>query len=226
MRLTIMVDDLASEGWRTASGFAALVETAEATLLFDTGPDGEVIVDALDAAGVEVADLDLVVVSHDHPDHTGGLSRLLYDRPRIPVSAPIDVAPSVAKTLPREAVVLGERGPRQLFPNLRTTGSLSGGVAEQALVMSTERGEVVVTGCLHAGLGMLLAAVEGNVVMVVGGFHELTDDDIGLTSLDDMIACHCTPRKRILAHDHDWISVGGSGTVLEFVPPPQFNPRA
>jgi 7,8-dihydropterin-6-yl-methyl-4-(beta-D-ribofuranosyl)aminobenzene 5'-phosphate synthase len=220
MRITVLVDDRAHEGDPAASGFAALVETAEATLVFDTGPDGDVLLSALDARDVPLTDIDLVMVSHDHPDHTGGLSRLLYDRPRIPVSAPLGAASSIAKMLPREAVVLGEKGPRSLFPHVRTSGNLPGEIPEQSLVLSTDKGDVVLVGCSHSGLGMLLAAVGGNVVMVVGGLHDLTDEDIGLTSLDELVACHCTPRKRLLAHSHDWISMGRVGTVLEFTPPP------
>jgi 7,8-dihydropterin-6-yl-methyl-4-(beta-D-ribofuranosyl)aminobenzene 5'-phosphate synthase len=223
LRIKVLVDDIAPEGRLSANGFSALVETTDATLLFDTGPDGDILFDALKAEGVSPADLDMVVVSHDHHDHTGGLARLLYDRPRTPVSAPIDAAPAIAKMLPREAVVLGERGPRQLFPHVRTTGSLPGDVPEQSLVLSTDEGDVVLTGCSHTGLGMLLAAVAGNVVMVVGGIHELSDEDMSLTSLDGLVACHCTPKKRFLAHSHDWISMGGVGMVLDFQPPPELS---
>ena len=85
---------------------------------------------------------------------------------------------------------------------------------------------VVLTGCGHAGLGMLLAVVGGNVSTVVGGLHDLGDDDMGLTSLDNLVACHCTPRKRILAHSHDWVEMGMVGTVLEFEPPSDVIPKA
>ncbi len=181
--------------------------------------------EALEAEGVNPLDLDLVVISHYHKDHSGGLSRLLYDMPRLPVSAPLRSAPAIAKSLPREAVVLGEQGPRELAPNLITTGDLQGDIPEQALVLSTEEGQVILTGCGHQGLGMLLAAAGGNVRMVVGGLHDLEGDDVGLTSLDSMVACHCTPGKRILAHTHDWIEVGYVGMVMEFEPPPELSPR-
>jgi 7,8-dihydropterin-6-yl-methyl-4-(beta-D-ribofuranosyl)aminobenzene 5'-phosphate synthase len=225
VRLVILLDDLAPEGRTPAHGFSVLVETEEASILFDTGPDGEVLMEALEAEGIHPLNLDLVVVSHDHKDHTGGLSRLLYDRPRLPVSAPLRSAPEIAKSLPREALVLGEQGSRELAPNIMTTGDLRGDVPEQALVLSTEQGLVVLSGCGHQGLGMLLAAAGGNVRMVVGGLHELEEGDVGLTSLDALVACHCTPNKRIIAHSHDWIEVGGVGMVLEFEPPPELSPR-
>jgi 7,8-dihydropterin-6-yl-methyl-4-(beta-D-ribofuranosyl)aminobenzene 5'-phosphate synthase len=225
VRLVILLDDLAPEGRTSAHGFSVLVETEEASVLFDTGPDGELLLEALEAEGVHPLDLDLVVVSHHHKDHTGGLAMLLYDRPRLPVSAPLRSAPDIAKALPREALVLGEQDPRELAPNLMTTGDLGGDVPEQALVISAEQGLVVLSGCGHQGLGMLLAAAGGNVHMVVGGLHDLEETDVGLTSLDALVACHCTPNKRFIAHSHDWIEVGSVGTVLEFEPPPDLSPR-
>lgn len=225
VRLVILLDDLAPEGRTSAHGFSVLVETEEASILFDTGPDGEVMMEALEAEGIHPLDLDLVVISHDHKDHCGGLSRLLYDRPRLPVSAPLRSAPDIAKALPREALVLGEQGSRELSPNIMTTGDLRGDIPEQALVLSTEQGLVVLSGCGHQGLGMLLAAAGGNVRMVVGGLHDLEEDDVGLTSLDALVACHCTPNKRFIAHSHDWVELGGVGMVLEFKPPPELSPR-
>ncbi len=225
MRIVVLVDDLAPEGRSSGFGFSALVLTEATTVLFDTGPEGDLIMEALAAEGVSISDLDLVVVSHSHADHSGGLSRLLYDRPRLPVSAPLRSAPTIAKMLPREAVVLGEQAPRQLAPNLMTTGDLGGEIPEQALVLSTDGGLVVLTGCGHQGLGMLLAAAGGNVKMVIGGLHDLDEDAVSLTSLDALMACHCTPKKRLLAHTHDWISMGQVGTVLEFEPPTDISPR-
>jgi 7,8-dihydropterin-6-yl-methyl-4-(beta-D-ribofuranosyl)aminobenzene 5'-phosphate synthase len=219
LRITVLVDNLAPEGRASAHGFSALVEAGGSKVLFDTGPDGDLLMGAMEAEGLNVADLDLVVVSHAHRDHSGGLSRLLFDRPRLSVSAPLRAAPAIAKMLPREAVVLGEQGPRDLAPNLRTTGDLQGDIPEQALLLNTSKGLVLLTGCGHQGLGMLLSAAGGNVTMVVGGLHDLEEEDVGLTSLDSMVVCHCTPRKRLLAHTHDWIVVGGVGTVLEFEPP-------
>ena len=226
MRIVVLVDDQAPEDRRSAHGFSALVETEDARVLFDTGPEGELLMEALAAEGVRAVDLDVVMVSHAHDDHAGGLARLLYERPRLPVSAPLRSAPSIARMLPREAVVLGERGPRQLARDLRTTGDLGGDIPEQALVLSTDGGLVLLTGCGHPGLGMLLAAAGENVRMVVGGLHDLEEGDMGLTSLDSLVACHCTPNKRMLAHSYDWIRLGQVSTVLEFEPPEAIIPTA
>ena len=68
-------------------GLAFLVETDEGRrLLFDTGAGGTVLMHNLERAGVGVDTIDAVVLSHSHPDHTGGLPALLKRREGIRVS--------------------------------------------------------------------------------------------------------------------------------------------
>ncbi|MDQ7790682.1 MAG: MBL fold metallo-hydrolase [Clostridia bacterium] len=68
-------------------GSSILLEVPELTLLFDTGADGALVPNAR-ALGIDLATVDLVVLSHGHYDHTGGLRAFLqyYQRP-IPVVA-------------------------------------------------------------------------------------------------------------------------------------------
>lgn len=68
-------------------GSSILLEVPGLTLLFDTGADGALVPNAR-ALGIDLAAVDLVVLSHGHYDHTGGLRAFLqyYQRP-IPVVA-------------------------------------------------------------------------------------------------------------------------------------------
>ena len=224
MRITILVDDIVPDDVTPVHGFSALVETDGARLLFDTGPDGEGLLKALDRHGIGVQDLDMVIVSHSHDDHTGGLSRLLYHNPRLPVSAPVGASSEVALKLPREAVIIGEDRPRGIVPRISTTGDLGGSVPEQAFLLETMDGVVVLTGCTHSGLDTLLSSAGGSASMVIGGIHHLSADDLPHPRVDAIVACHCTPRKRSLSHRFVQVVLGEVGYQLELREPPEISP--
>jgi 7,8-dihydropterin-6-yl-methyl-4-(beta-D-ribofuranosyl)aminobenzene 5'-phosphate synthase len=57
-------------------GFSALVETDEMTVLMDSG-EGHGIVHNADLLGIDLAQVDKIVISHSHVDHTGGLRKVL-----------------------------------------------------------------------------------------------------------------------------------------------------
>jgi ribonuclease BN (tRNA processing enzyme) len=75
MRLTILGSgDAFSGGGRLPSCY--LVETGEAVFLLDCGPS---ILPALKRMGRSTNDFDVIVLSHLHGDHIGGLPFLLID---------------------------------------------------------------------------------------------------------------------------------------------------
>jgi 7,8-dihydropterin-6-yl-methyl-4-(beta-D-ribofuranosyl)aminobenzene 5'-phosphate synthase len=67
-------------------GFACLVQTADATWLFDTG-SGKTLLDNLAALEHDVHQIDGVILSHGHYDHSGGLLPLLKKTGSRPVYA-------------------------------------------------------------------------------------------------------------------------------------------
>lgn len=79
-----------SAGMRAEHGFAALVSVRRGptttTLLFDTGisPDG--MTDNADRLGVDLGDVQGIVLSHGHFDHAGGLAGLAARRAGLPMT--------------------------------------------------------------------------------------------------------------------------------------------
>jgi 7,8-dihydropterin-6-yl-methyl-4-(beta-D-ribofuranosyl)aminobenzene 5'-phosphate synthase len=219
VRIDVLVDDIAPEDVRTAHGFAALVRAGGTTVLFDTGPDGELLLEALERVDITPDQLDLVVVSHHHRDHSGGLPRLLYDQPRLGVSVPKAAASEISKRLPREAHLLGEAGPRTLVEGVRVTGDMGGDIPEQSMLLETAEGTVMLVGCGHPGMRTLLTAAGGPLRLLVGGFHDLTEEDLEMPGVGDVVACHCTPAKRSLAHRFEKVGLGGVGTVIDMLDP-------
>jgi 7,8-dihydropterin-6-yl-methyl-4-(beta-D-ribofuranosyl)aminobenzene 5'-phosphate synthase len=90
-RVTILVDAFGGRAdLRLDWGFAALVEHGGRRILFDTGNQADVLAHNAAALGIDLKDLDFVVVSHRHGDHTDGLHHLRQVNPRIRVYAPND----------------------------------------------------------------------------------------------------------------------------------------
>jgi hypothetical protein len=78
MTMTIVYDNYAYDSrLQTAWGFGCLIERGETTLLFDTGSDGKLLLSNMVVLGFDPDDVDIVILSHIHGDHTGGLSSLL-----------------------------------------------------------------------------------------------------------------------------------------------------
>ncbi|MDF2989167.1 MAG: metal dependent hydrolase, partial [Eubacterium sp.] len=61
---------------RREHGLSLLIEMQGKTLLFDTGASGDFVDNAV-KMGVNVEDIDTVIISHAHSDHGGGLHRFL-----------------------------------------------------------------------------------------------------------------------------------------------------
>jgi 7,8-dihydropterin-6-yl-methyl-4-(beta-D-ribofuranosyl)aminobenzene 5'-phosphate synthase len=71
--LSTMLSDLDGFGeW----GYAALVEVDEHRILFDTGANPDIVLKNAEALKIDLSNVEVVVISHFHGDHTGGLITL------------------------------------------------------------------------------------------------------------------------------------------------------
>lgn len=172
---------------RTGWGFACLVERGDDLLLFDTGGDAGILRNNLKALGVDAADIDVLVLSHYHSDHTGGLDALLDAGATPTVFVPASFPSAFKEQLAARTGVVEVTGPAELLPGVHTTGEMGSAIIEQSLVIETPEGLVVVTGCAHPGIVEIVrrAAERGEVALVIGGFHL---KDAGAAAIDGLIA--------------------------------------
>jgi 7,8-dihydropterin-6-yl-methyl-4-(beta-D-ribofuranosyl)aminobenzene 5'-phosphate synthase len=229
--LTIVYDNNAyNPALRTDWGFACLVETPGTTMLFDTGADGPTLLGNMAALGLDLDAIDAIALSHIHGDHTGGLAALLDTGIRPTVYVPATFPVSFKDGVRARTSLVEVQGPVEIYPGIHTTGEMGSSMVEQALVLTTGDGLVVVTGCAHPGVVEMVRqaceVVEGDVALVVGGFHL---GQAGRSRIDDIIAefrrlgvwrtapCHCTgDRARRMFADAfgtDFIRTGVGGVI-------------
>ena len=212
MKFTIVYDsEVARPELKADRGFSCLVEPADGPgILLDTGASGSVLRHNLEVLGIDARSIGTVVISHRHPDHTGGLEEMTRANEDVEVCVPESFMRGTAAR--RVSIV---RGPREIRPGIFTTGELSG--VEQSLVVATDGGPVVVVGCAHPGLGAILRAAGGfgAVWGVIGGFHGFSDFGL-LDSLSLVCPCHCTVYRAEMKERFGKRCVGGRvGTVIE-----------
>ena len=88
-RVTILYDSFGKNPSLTKDwGFAVLVEYGGKRILFDTGNNAKIFEHNVKALGVDLRNLDFVVMSHRHGDHMGGLAYLLRVNPTVKIYAP------------------------------------------------------------------------------------------------------------------------------------------
>ncbi len=188
LEITVLVDERARPGFLGQEGVSYILKTEFGKLLMDVGfgPASGVLshnAARLDFSWEGIAGL---AISHLHGDHMGGLAaarartvalpgELAPDRPGIPC-----FLPEAAHTPRFEPVILDK--PRPLAAGIGSTGPLSrslfflGPVEEQALLVRLkDRGLVVITGCGHPGLklilGMARRLTNDPIYAVAGGLH-------------------------------------------------------
>ena len=88
-RVTILYDSFVKSPVLTMDwGYAALIEYGGKRILFDTGNNAKILEHNVKALGVDLRNLDFVVISHRHSDHTSGLTFLLTVSPKVKIYVP------------------------------------------------------------------------------------------------------------------------------------------
>lgn len=206
MTFTIVYDNNAYDpALRTAWGFSCWVETDEMTVLFDTGGDGGTLMSNLTGLGLNPREIDAVVLSHAHGDHTGGLGTVIAEGVRPTVYVPASFSQSFKRDVGARTDLVEVSDPVTIAPGIHTTGQVGSSIIEQALAVETNEGLVVVTGCAHPGVVDMVrrakGVVDGDVALVMGGFHlsgasagqiERIIDELRSLGVKRVAPCHCT----------------------------------
>ena len=193
------------EGW----GFSCLIDLGPRKILFDTGADTKAFFANLQTLDIRSEEITDVVFSHKHADHTTGMREILKtlkpgSRLFLPKGFPTWKIPRHLET-----VIVKDFGEidTRVFSLV-----LKGGFClyEQALVLQTSQGLLVITGCAHPGIVNILEAAQQRlsqpIHLVLGGFHLFRKNRESVSEIVDKFValhvahaapCHCSGDEAI-----------------------------
>jgi 7,8-dihydropterin-6-yl-methyl-4-(beta-D-ribofuranosyl)aminobenzene 5'-phosphate synthase len=177
IQMSVVYDNHPYDGrLKTDWGFSCFVEGLEKSILFDSGADGQILLSNLEKLGIQPARIDVVVLSHAHKDHIGGLKDLLARNSKVEVWLPYFFASDFKDQIRNKgAKVLEVEESREICEGAYASGVIEGWIKEQSLVLDTEKGLVLMTGCAHPRIVHIIARVKEifrkDISLALGGFH-------------------------------------------------------
>ncbi len=208
LEIRILFDNTAANKDFTRSwGFAALIDFRGKRILFDSGGDPILLLEHMEKMKIDPKSIDEAFISHVHDDHRRGIYWVFEKNPKMKVyfldSFGIEAfkAADQVKMKPNRV-----KGPFELMPGVFSTGPIEGLPPEQALLLETSQGLVMIVGCSHPGIIKMVETAQtqrkkDSIRMLLGGFHLLKTEPEQIRKivnrLDELkvklvVPAHCT----------------------------------
>jgi 7,8-dihydropterin-6-yl-methyl-4-(beta-D-ribofuranosyl)aminobenzene 5'-phosphate synthase len=207
MKITVIYDNNSYKaGLEPAWGFSCFIEGTEKTILFDAGNNPFLLLRNINRLKINPGDIDLIFLSHMHWDHTGGLYGILENDPAVNVFLLESFSKRYKEDIKKFGTKIVEsQKPVSICKDVFSTGELGESIKEQSLIVHTNRGSVLITGCAHPGIVTIIKKakdiIKDEILLVIGGFHLEAENK---TKMDKIISnikklgvlyvapCHCT----------------------------------
>lgn len=231
--IRVVYDNYAAvDGMAADWGYSIVIKGLEKEILFDTGTNPELFLSNFKKMGLDASEIDMLVLSHEHYDHTGGISTFVKMKTGIPVIMPHSFTPTFLLRIDSMGFTpLLVKEPAMVCDHLFTTGEFDFALPEHALVLDTRNGLVLMTGCSHPGIVEMVRQVRTafgkNVYMIFGGFHLMNKTREETTAIIDSLkslgvvrcgATHCTGEMQITmfrqAFGDDYVDLGAGNTII------------
>ncbi|MCD6385209.1 MBL fold metallo-hydrolase [Candidatus Sumerlaeota bacterium] len=192
---------------QTAWGFSCVVRGTKKNILFDTGGDGLLLLRNMKRLGLQPQQIDVIVLSHIHGDHTGGLQEFLAKNHNLTVYLPASFPRSFKTKVEKSgAKVIEVMKPLSICEHVSLTGELGTWIKEQSLIIRTDKGIIIITGCAHPGVVNIVKKASeltnnAQVLLVLGGFHLIGKSKSELKKIVNALQrlgvkyvapCHCS----------------------------------
>jgi len=198
--------------FKTGFGFACVIKLKNNTILFDTGGDPETLLTNLELAEIKPEDIMIIVLSHIHGDHTGGLLGFLEKNSNVKVYIPSSFPSSFKEEIKaRGARVVDVSNSVKIIEGIYSTGELGTWIKEQSLVINSDKGLIVITGCAHPGVVNIVKKIKTqfkkDVYLVMGGFHHPSIkvvEEFRKLGVKKVAPSHCTGDEAIKAFEKEY----------------------
>ncbi len=171
----IIVFDNEAKNRKLSKGWGISVFFPEIHLLMDTGESPVYLEENFDILGIKKEDIGYVFITHEHWDHIGGIDAVKGDKRTVFVPKGFtDDTLEMLNAMDFNVKVISEPG--EILPDIYSSGPLGDVIKEQNLIVETQNGLSIFTGCSHPGLNNILENSKrfGTLVFqVTGGFHLL-----------------------------------------------------
>jgi 7,8-dihydropterin-6-yl-methyl-4-(beta-D-ribofuranosyl)aminobenzene 5'-phosphate synthase len=156
-------------------------------LLFDTFGDPGVFLHNVKSLNIDLSKIKHIVISHDHWDHIAGLWYVINRFKDINVYICPNFGGKIKERIRSFGVNVVEVSRLlRIKDEIYSTGEIEGSfrntsISEQALVVNSENGLIVLTGCAHPGILKIIEEVKAkfpveHIYLVLGGFHLMDQD--------------------------------------------------
>ncbi|HDI46460.1 MAG TPA: MBL fold metallo-hydrolase [Candidatus Methanomethylia archaeon] len=179
-RLTVLIDNNpnpANPELKHPWGISIYLETPSRRVLFDAGCSASALRHNAKLLGVNLSEVDFIVISHEHGDHIEGLSHMAEVKKGCTVYVPNGMSLQAKEWILRQGFKLAEvENTTKVAEGVAIVGQLYGPPYEQALAVNVSRlGIILVVGCSHPGVENFVAKAKQDlgtaVYAVIGGFH-------------------------------------------------------
>ncbi len=222
LEFTVVYNNLPSKvNLETDWGYSVWIKTKNEIILFDSGTKEEILRWNLEKLKFDPSEINVVVISHEHGDHTGGINLILGKlKNGTKVYIPNNFSATLKNDFPKINIIQNNTY-KEIAKDIWLTEIFIDevhNIKEQALVIIDDEKLYVITGCAHPGIAEMCERIinkfpDKKPELVTGGFHlggisqvdvEQISDKLKSLGFQKVGPSHCTGEKSIEVFKERW----------------------